>query len=422
MAHWWHRNPLKSTTVVKFDLKMSRPHPNSVSICSQLRSERNALIEKLSDPSSLLDEVEKHLKNYLSLLVGMALGVEGTGPSKLRHLLKYKWTQSVMGSTPLIYRDAIFELISICQEYALWLTKHAAMIGAKDDPTEADAKKAYTCLRKAAGVWSKLESEYYHRLLEKPPDASDIDQRITKAYVQQSIAEAQEITIARAISQGHSPSLISSLAYETSQTFLSAASAIKAIDPSLTGKWVKYFVFKSVFYETYAYVYHGENLLQQEKCGDAIRALQEAEKTYQATLAVCKEYEKMKGPGKVAKPQDHLFFRKLAPLLKRVKDKCIRENGMIFHQKVSEELIPLQTKATHGLVTPEDFSLPSLNALWNKEAYDAFVLTDVTFGDKKQESKDTGKSDKKEELPPVAEKAYTETTKDPKNESGCLIQ
>lgn len=243
--------------------------------------------------------------------------------------MKFKWTQTLLGNTPHVYRDSMFELISICQEYALWLTKHAAQICAKEDPSLDDAKKAHTCLRRAAGVFKAMDSEYTSRLLDKPQPASDLDSRVVQAFILQCTAEAQEITIARAIELKHNASLISALAYETSQTFLSAASAIKSIDPPIVGKWMKYFVFKSVFYETYAYVYHGDNLLSLEKCGDAIRALQEAEKTYQAAVAVCKEYEKLKGPGKSAKPQEHLFFRKLSPLLKRIKDKCIRENGLM---------------------------------------------------------------------------------------------
>lgn len=35
---------------------------------------------------------------------------------------------------------------------AIWLSKHAAWIAAKDEIFEGDAKKAHTCLRRAAGI------------------------------------------------------------------------------------------------------------------------------------------------------------------------------------------------------------------------------------------------------------------------------
>ena len=205
----------------------------------------------MSDPSSGVQETESLLNKYLSLLIGMTNGPQASGPSKLRHVSKYKWTQMLLGNTPVVQRDSLFELVSICQEYALWLSKHAAMVCAKDDPSLDDAKAAHTCLRKAAGVFRLIDGEVIHRLLEKPIDGSDMDSRVSSAFVLQCQAEAQEITIARAIELKHSASLISALANETSQTFLSSAASIKALDPTIAGKWVKYLVFKSLFYEAY---------------------------------------------------------------------------------------------------------------------------------------------------------------------------
>ena len=82
----------------------------------------------MSDPASNVEETETRLKKYLSLLLGFTFGPGSTGPSKLRHLSKFKWTQMLQGNTPLVYQDSLFEVISICQEFALWLTKHAAMV------------------------------------------------------------------------------------------------------------------------------------------------------------------------------------------------------------------------------------------------------------------------------------------------------
>lgn len=42
-----------------------------------------------------------------------------------------------------------------------------------------------------------------------------------------------------------------------------------------------------------------------------------------------KEYVSLKGPGISAKPENHLFFRKLGPIIKRILEKCERENGFM---------------------------------------------------------------------------------------------
>jgi len=50
---------------------------------------------------------------------------------------------------------------------------------------------------------------------------------------------------------------------------------------------------------------------------------------YDKAGVLAKEYASTKGPGTTAKPQDHLFFRKLSPVVQRTLDKCVRENGFM---------------------------------------------------------------------------------------------
>lgn len=46
-----------------------------------------------------------------------------------------------------------------------------------------------------------------------------------------------------------------------------------------------------------------------------------------------------------------------------------------FHQKVPTDCPSLELKATHGLVSPEEFTNPPLHELWTPEAYASFDLT-----------------------------------------------
>ena len=56
----------------------------------------------------------------------------------------------------------------------------------------------------------------------------------------------------------------------------------------------------------------------------------------------------------LARPEKHTFFRRLAPMLDRTLEKCERENGFIYHQKVPYDPVDLPLNAaTHGLVAPE---------------------------------------------------------------------
>lgn len=50
---------------------------------------------------------------------------------------------------------------------------------------------------------------------------------------------------------------------------------------------------------------------------------------YVSAIKQSKEYVNLKGPGISAKPENHLFFRKLGPIIKRTLEKCERENGFM---------------------------------------------------------------------------------------------
>ena len=99
-----------------------------------------------------------------------------------------------------------------------------------------------------------------------------------------------------------------------------------------------------------AYCYLGLDVLAQDKCGEAISCLRESNQgtgpqslvnsynpcmslflvvAYAATEKLSREYSSMKGPGTHARPQEHVFFRKLGPLIKSTLEKCEHENGFM---------------------------------------------------------------------------------------------
>lgn len=88
-------------------------------------------------------------------------------------------------------------------------------------------------------------------MLEKPVVGSDLDPRVITAYIVTCQAEAQEVTIARAMELKHSASLISALANQTSQLFKTAAASLKALNSKDYAKWLIYLFLKAEVYETY---------------------------------------------------------------------------------------------------------------------------------------------------------------------------
>ncbi len=59
------------------------------------------------------------------------------------------------------------------------------------------------------------------------------------------------MTIARAITLKHNPSLVSALANETSKMYVTAADSLGTLDQKVFGHWRVYFILKSKFYLAY---------------------------------------------------------------------------------------------------------------------------------------------------------------------------
>ncbi|KAJ9588350.1 hypothetical protein L9F63_018276 [Diploptera punctata] len=418
MAIWFHRNVLKATTHVNFDIVMVSGDPNAIKICSDLKACRRRLLELLPDPNHTPDMIDSVFNMYFSLLHGLLYVPGEETPSKLRYSLLFKWTHSLLGSTPQIQQDCMFEAANITCNVAIWFMKHAALIASKDDITMDEAKDVHTSLRKAAGIFKLVLDEFSPKLTERQKEAGDLDARVTDAYMKQCTAEAQEVTVARAIELNHNPGLISALANETNKLFLDAARVIEPLG-AVSSQWTKYLQLKALVYQAYAYCYCGENVLTQDKCGEAIRALQESQACYNKAMELCKEYAKTKGPARKIHPENHSFFKRLAPKVKITLDKCERENGFIYHQKVPADPPELELKATYGLVSPNDISLSNISPLWTPVSYAAFSGPKVN---PKDPANSNAAAKVEGDLPPVPEVKIPESSKEPKTSSGCVLQ
>ncbi|XP_014216565.1 BRO1 domain-containing protein BROX-like [Copidosoma floridanum] len=420
MAHWFHRNVLKATTNHKFELKHSDPTDATRKLCSDLRTCRSRLLDLIKNPNNTSTSVEPAFVSYLALLYGFIWEVDAgednnepigrPNPSKLRNALVFKWTQTLLGPGTVSFADSIYEAANMSINLGLWFMKHAAMIASKNDITMNEAKEVHSMLRRAAGIFTFVQTEFLPQLSNPPPLGSDLDPRVINAYVNQCTAEAQEVTVARAVELKHNSNLISALANETSKLFMDAANTLRPFKPEISGQWIKYLELKSMFYQSCAYNYCGENLLSMDKCGEAIRALKESEACLTKAKTLCQEYGKTNGPAPRIKPDQHAVFKRLAPLVKRTLEKCERENSLIYHHSVPQELPALDTKATYGLVSPINFQMPAPNSLWNLDICRA--LTGF----------ETAKIGKEQDLPAVKEEEIRQNNNDPKNESGCTLQ
>lgn len=418
MAYWFHRHPLKATKVQNFDaLKIISKSVPASKICSDLRLTRAKLLQLLADPRNNSQVVEQTMLEYLELLLGLCEGVAQQDnnsdiEAKLRKVEVFTWTHTICGSVGQALPDSYYELVSIITDFALWYTKKASFISSNEGLSEDEAKDVFRYLRQAAGIFLKAksysESKLGAGLLEKH---SDVDPRILDAYHLQSLAEAQEVTVARAVELKHKATTVTAVALGTSSLFKSADECLQSIEQTKAAKWRKYLQLKKNIYLAYAHAFKGESLLSEDKCGDAIKSLQEAEKCYAMASILCKEYASVKGSGSSARPGEHQFFLRLGPIIKMKLEKANHENGFIYHQKVPSEVPELETTEI-GMASPVEYIVPPISTRWKHEVLTAFQT---------QENKPhmTNK-DNKEIIEPIKE-VKDPNTSSSKGETGCIV-
>ncbi|KAG5441670.1 BRO1 domain-containing protein brox [Clonorchis sinensis] len=441
MSNWFHRNPLKATSKITFDLGVVAESLPARSICHDLASNRMNLLKLLVDPAVTTESVLGLTQQYISLLMGFVEAPSNQpsndssneppseGPvasNKLRNMVMFKWSNSAepKNASPIMEPDALFEVCSMLYNVALWLTKHAAKLSAKDEVSTDEAKEVHTSLRHAAGLIQLIRDKYVSKLNSSPKPGDDLCADVMEAYIHQSVAEAQEVTLARAIELKHDPSLIAGLAKETSNMYQKAALSLKLLDAKVVGKWLKYLEFKKHCYETCAYVYFAEQQLKIEKAGAGLAIIAEAEKAHKLAIETAKMYGRTEGVGLSAKMAEHCFFRRLGIMIENTRRKLERENCMIFHQRVPPSVPVFDLKAQFGVVEPQAPEMDlSVDQRW-KEAYKGFNEKKVSemILQKEQRAKDhKTKSDRTAPVEHVHEKPIFSTDKDPKNESGCVL-
>ncbi len=118
---------------------------------SDLKQSRARVLELLPDPHHSAEQLDTAVRLYMGVLKGFlevpaggggAKGGEEEDPdvslgpqraSKLRHGLRFRWSDSMLGNTPQNMHDAAFEVASMLMNVAFWHMKHGAMVAAKDE-------------------------------------------------------------------------------------------------------------------------------------------------------------------------------------------------------------------------------------------------------------------------------------------------
>jgi hypothetical protein len=176
-------------------------------------------------------------------------------PSKLRQAGAWEWGDGALvapapGAPPrkAASSDAIFELAQVLVAMAVRLM-HAASVAAGDSasgvPT-ASSTRAYNLLRQAAGMLDFAVREVVPSL--PAGAAADLDPQLLRGLASTALADAQQLTLLRAVVKGNQPSLIAAIAADTAELYALAGSQVgsSTVAGAAASKLAQYAKYKQV--------------------------------------------------------------------------------------------------------------------------------------------------------------------------------
>lgn len=405
LSAWTHHHLLKATSPVKFNqgrLERGAANKQAKDALREITRARESYLEQVGNSASSPEVVVRAADEYVALLLGILNPPQSTtGPNeyapqypvtgsndiptgetntalgpggRARTAILYQWRDVLTGKI-VIFEDAQAELICTLLNVGLWHCMYASKMqnsAAPDD--EQAAKDIYHAMRVAASYFdhvanSQLDKFTYQQIPGSAPP-EDLDARIVLCMAEQCLAEAQEVTATRARMKGHLPAVVAGIALNERDRFIEAKKHLTAVDKALIEDLLGYFDFKIDYYDAMTLFYNGEHLFKEEKCGDALRCYDEAQKKIARATTLATEYMKRRKKRKSLKKStdkevtETEAFEFLDKAIRTSYTKAKHEHSFIYaSQRVPVELPELLP--TKSLVQKEVYQLPERSSVWN---------------------------------------------------------
>eukprot|EP00127_Corallochytrium_limacisporum_P004449 Clim_evm3s164 gene=Clim_evmTU3s164 len=407
---------MKRTAQVDFKARLSAYAKNSPAkdIVLGLQKRRTDFLNALAKNASIrVDqaggeptpqaEVMEAGKAYLRLLKGFSAAngeheEEGTPPKTPNKVVKFVWSNTFSAKLTTSRSDIGFEMASVLMNMALYHMRRAAFLTESNAILERDLSEAVNALKTAAAIFQYLASAS----LVSPETSSDTDPKVSEMYALLCKAQAQELSIYKAIDVKHDPSLISSIANDTAMKFAETKNGFKSVNAK---DLMFYSAVKEKMYQGYAYAYHGNILLKQEKSGAAIKSCQSGSQAALDIERMCRAVGA--NPRNVQRLTNGEFYHRFERELRVSTDKAKRENDFLYHQKVPEKAVDLP--APREVIQVETFQAPERDDLWGNDPQFAAAnrTPDETTGAHKDKDEQSVESKTKKDRKELEDRSCT---------------
>eukprot|EP01023_Acetabularia_acetabulum_P066942 TRINITY_DN9126_c0_g1_i10.p1 TRINITY_DN9126_c0_g1~~TRINITY_DN9126_c0_g1_i10.p1 ORF type:complete len:608 (-),score=98.48 TRINITY_DN9126_c0_g1_i10:101-1846(-) len=344
---------------------------------------------------------------------------------KFSNAVSFSWREVLfpLADDKIQFWGITYEIVQMLLAIALVLVQKATQIMRRQQDSginTVDSQQIYAQYLDAGGICKHILDKYVDTMVTCP--AMDCQKQTVTALMNFFMAEAQHITVLRAISKGNHPSLISSLASDTADLFSAAGEKLQEIvnmqlafqRKSYTGCGIKlqaYISFKSYAMTTIAYSYNGLRLLGDGEGGGAVKSCEYSSELLKGDVtSAAKTYTKTLPLTSTA--QYAQFIKVIEVQVSTNLSKCKKDNDSVYFQKVAEQtpslgepkrLIKVQFPISivpNSEVRPEVMSAFQPPRKWDKSrTRKQMEAATLVTTDNKQEAGDQVQEEKKEKQP-----------------------
>ncbi|KAK9828236.1 hypothetical protein WJX74_004986 [Apatococcus lobatus] len=364
----------KATAPPTFEqLNISKSHkgkPAAESYIQGLTQNRERLVSLLvANKGTTEDALDAACQTYISLLLGLinpvaadaGSSVQVNAQSVLRRRVTFAWLDALVVSGQAQMADAVFELASVLTAVAIWKMKHAAAICREASSTGADsstAAQAFKLLRSAAGMLQSVLDTCLPHLFGGCPSA-DCNPQVVAGLRSTCLADAQSLTVLRAIQKGNAPGLIAGLAADTGSLYTEAEGGFRAggsqAGPASSPKLAAYCAYKAACFNSTALAFTGTAELAEGRGGAAVKCTHAAQAQSGAMREAGQAYDSA-APTTPA-PQHAAFDQNIQQTCSRLATAAKQENDRILFQHIPTDMPAMV--APKRLTALQPFELPS---------------------------------------------------------------
>lgn len=334
----------------------------ALSYLQSLSATRRQLLELLARPNSDADgDIASSLSQYVGLLLGLintngALSGQIAGDHCARRSVPFQWRDVLLQIAGNGMPDAVYELGSVLVAAAAWRQQRAAALcsGSSDGMPPETAISAYKLLQGAAGMYEFVQGTCAPLLAGvcPPPDMHPLGLKAARCI---ALADAQAITVLRAIQKGNAPSLVSGLAADTSQLYAEGATAVQQASQGMPApKAALYAQWKAAAFSAYLHAFAGQLLLEQSQAGKGGRCCQESQQQMATAARSAAEFDRAVPRSTAITHQP--FDAEMQSRVMGISNKVERERSTIYYQHVATEMPELPP--TKRIAVAAAWSLP----------------------------------------------------------------